>query len=195
MTHGIRNSLLLAPMPTASTSQILGFNEAFEPFTSNLYKRKTLAGEFIIVNKYLISDVVKLGLWNKDMKYKIIMYDGSIQAIDDIPQDLRNLYKTSWELKQKVLIHQSTDRGAYVFQSQSLNLFMEDPDFKKLSSMHFYSWQRGLKTGIYYLRTRAKAQAQKFTIDPSLQKFTNLKIDKKETPKEDDKQECTFCSS
>jgi ribonucleoside-diphosphate reductase alpha chain len=195
MAHGIRNSLLLAPMPTASTSQILGFNEAFEPFTSNLYKRKTLAGEFIIVNKYLITDLVRLGLWNKDMKNKIIMYDGSIQAIDDIPQDLRNLYKTSWELKQKVLIDQSAERGAYVCQSQSLNLFMEDPDFKKLSSMHFYSWQRGLKTGIYYLRTRAKAQAQKFTIDPSLQKFTNLKIDKKETPKEDETQECTFCSS
>jgi len=193
MVHGIRNSLLLAPMPTASTSQILAFNEAFEPFTSNLYKRKTLAGEFIIVNKYLISDLIKLGLWDKEMKNKIIMHDGSIQNIEEIPQHLKDLYKTAWEIKQKVLIDQSADRGAFVCQSQSLNLFMEDPDFKKLSSMHFYSWQRGLKTGIYYLRTRAKAQAQKFTIDPSLQKFTNLKLDKTETQQQE--QECTFCSS
>jgi ribonucleotide reductase alpha subunit len=198
MTHGIRNSLLLAPMPTASTSQILAFNEAFEPFTSNLYKRKTLAGEFIIVNKYLIKDLVKLGLWDKDMKNKVIMHDGSIQNIEEIPQELKALYKTAWELKQKVLIDQSADRGAFVCQSQSLNLFMEDPDFKKLSSMHFYSWQKGLKTGIYYLRTRAKAQAQKFTIDPTLQKFTNLKLDKKETSISSElqqEQECTFCSS
>jgi ribonucleotide reductase alpha subunit len=195
MTFGIRNSLLLAPMPTASTSQILAFNEAFEPFTSNLYKRKTLAGEFIIVNKYLIADLIKLGLWDKEMKNKIIMHDGSIQNIEGIPQHLKDLYKTAWELKQKVLIDQSADRGAYVCQSQSLNLFMEDPDFQKLSSMHFYSWQRGLKTGIYYLRTRAKAQAQKFTIDPSLQKFTNLKLDKKETQQQEQEQECTFCSS
>jgi ribonucleoside-diphosphate reductase alpha chain len=175
MEHGIRNSLLLAPMPTASTSQILGFNECFEPFTSNIYVRKTLAGEFIIVNKYLISDLVKLGLWNKDMKNKIIINNGSIQSIEDIPSDLKDLYKTSWELRQKVLIDQSADRGAFVCQSQSLNLFVEDPDFKKLSSMHFYSWQKGLKTGIYYLRTRAKAQAQKFTIDPTMVKLTNLK--------------------
>lgn len=175
-THGIRNSLLLAPMPTASTSQILGNTEAFEAITSNLYKRKTLAGEFIIVNKYLIADLVKLGLWDKDMKNKVIINDGSIQAIDEIPDELKRLYKTSWELKQKVLIDQSADRGAYVCQSQSLNLFVEDPDFKKLSSMHFYSWQKGLKTGIYYLRTRAKAQAQKFTIDPTMVKLTNLKM-------------------
>lgn len=175
MKHGIRNSLLLAPMPTASTSQILGFNECFEPFTSNLYKRKTLAGEFIVVNKYLISDLVQRGLWNKDMKNAIIINDGSIQNIPNIPDDIKQLYKTAWELKQKVLIDQSADRGAFVCQSQSLNLFVEDPDFKKLSSMHFYSWQKGLKTGIYYLRTRAKAQAQKFTIDPTMVKLTNLK--------------------
>jgi ribonucleoside-diphosphate reductase alpha chain len=175
MKYGIRNSLLLAPMPTASTSQILGFNECFEPFTSNLYKRKTLAGEFIIVNKYLIADLVKLGLWNKDMKNSIIINDGSIQNVQGIPNELKGLYKTAWEIKQKVLIDQSADRGAFVCQSQSLNLFVEDPDFKRLSSMHFYSWQKGLKTGIYYLRTRAKAQAQKFTIDPSLVKLTNLK--------------------
>ncbi len=176
MKHGIRNSLLLAPMPTASTSQILGFNECFEPFTSNLYKRRTLAGEFIIVNKHLIADLVKLGLWNKDMKNKLMITDGSVQSIPEIPNYLKALYKTSWELRQKVLIDQSADRGAFVCQSQSLNLFVEDPDFKKLSSMHFYSWQKGLKTGIYYLRTRAKAQAQKFTVDPSMVKLTNLKV-------------------
>jgi ribonucleoside-diphosphate reductase alpha chain len=175
MTYGMRNSLLLAPMPTASTSQILGFNECFEPYTSNLYKRKTLAGEFIIINKYLITDLVKLGIWSKDMKNKIIINDGSIQAIDEIPKELKDLYKTAWELKQKVLIDQSADRGVFVCQSQSMNLFVEEPDFKKLSSMHFYSWQKGLKTGCYYLRTRSKAQAQKFTIDPNMVKLTNLK--------------------
>jgi len=175
MTYGMRNSLLLAPMPTASTSQILGFNECFEPYTSNLYKRKTLAGEFIIVNKYLITDLVNLGMWSKDMKNKIIINDGSIQAIDEIPKELKDLYKTAWELKQKVLIDQSADRGVFVCQSQSMNLFVEEPDFKKLSSMHFYSWQKGLKTGCYYLRTRSKAQAQKFTIDPNMVKLTNLK--------------------
>lgn len=176
MEHGIRNSLLLAPMPTASTSQILGFNECFEAFTSNLYKRRTLAGEFIVVNKYLIADLVKLGLWNKDMKNKLMISDGSVQSIPNIPDDLKALYKTAWELRQKVLIDQSADRGAFVCQSQSLNLFVEDPDFKKLSSMHFYSWQKGLKTGIYYLRTRAKAQAQKFTVDPTMVRLTNLKV-------------------
>lgn len=199
MKHGIRNSLLLAPMPTASTSQIMGFNEAIEPYTSNLYTRKTLAGEFIIVNKYLIADLVKLGLWNKDMKNKIMINNGSVQGIEEIPDDLKALYKTSWELRQKVLIDQSADRGAYVCQSQSLNLFVEDPDFKKLSSMHFYSWQKGLKTGIYYLRTRAKAQAQKFTIDPSLVKLTNLKgTSTSDMPKPRtvvcDGDACTFCS-
>lgn len=195
MKYGIRNSVLMSPMPTASTSQILAFNECFEPFTSNLYKRKTLAGEFIIVNKYLIADLVKLGLWDKDMKNKIIMHDGSIQSIEEIPKELRDLYKTAWEMKQKTLIDQSADRGAYVCQSQSLNLFMEDPDFKKLSSMHFYSWQRGLKTGIYYLRTRSKAQAQKFTIDPSLMKLTNMRSTQPTMASKSEEQECTFCSS
>lgn len=173
--YGIRNSLLLAPMPTASTSQILGFNECFEPFTSNLYKRKTLAGEFIIINKYLVADLVSLGVWNKDMSNQIIINNGSIQAIEGVPEELKQLYKTAWELKQKVLIDQSAERGAFVCQSQSLNLFLDEPDFKKLSSMHFYSWQKGLKTGIYYLRTRSRAQAQKFTIDPNMVKYTNLK--------------------
>jgi ribonucleoside-diphosphate reductase alpha chain len=196
MQHGIRNSLLLAPMPTASTSQILGFNECFEPFTSNLYKRRTMAGEFIIVNNYLIADLVKLNIWNKDMKNKLMITDGSIQSIPEIPDDLKALYKTSWELRQKVLIDQSADRGAFVCQSQSLNLFLEDPDFKKLSSMHFYSWQKGLKTGIYYLRTRAKAQAQKFTVDPSMVKLTNIKVADTPTPKTVvcDGDVCEYCS-
>jgi ribonucleoside-diphosphate reductase alpha chain len=192
--YGLRNSLLMAPMPTASTSQILGFNECFEPWTSLMYKRKTMAGEFILVNKYLVRDLVKLGMWTKDIRDQIIINDGSIQNIADIPDELKNLYKTVWEIKQKVLIDQSADRGAFVCQSQSLNLFMEDPDFKKLSSMHMYAWQKGLKTGMYYLRSKAKAQAQKFTIDPSKAKLANLKEEKKknfvctET-------ECTMCSS
>lgn len=194
--YGLRNSLLVAPMPTASTSQILGFNECFEAFTSNIYKRKTLAGEFILVNKYLIRDLLKLGLWNKDLKDKIIINDGSIQGIDEIPEDLRELYKTVWEIKQKAVIDMAADRGAYICQSQSMNLFMEDPDFKKLTSMHFYSWQKGLKTGLYYLRSKPKAQAQKFTIDPSLTKFANLKND---APKPKNivctDEVCTVCSS
>jgi len=164
--YGMRNSLLIAPMPTASTSQICGFNEAFEPFTSNIYKRKTMAGEFILVNKYLINDLSKIGLWSKEMKNKIIINDGSIQSISEIPQNLRDLYKIVWEMKQKSLIDLAADRGAYVCQSQSMNLFMEDPDFKKLSSMHFYTWQKGLKTGIYYLRTKAKSKPQQFTMEP-----------------------------
>lgn len=168
--YGMRNSLLMAPMPTASTSQIMGYNECFEPFTSNLYKRKTMAGEFVVVNKYLIKDLMNLGLWNKDMKNKIIINEGSIQSIEEIPQHIRDLYKIVWEIKQKSLIDLAADRGAFVCQSQSMNLFVEDPDFKKLSSMHFYAWQKGLKTGCYYLRTRTKAKAQQFTIDPSLQK-------------------------
>lgn len=196
MQHGIRNSLLLAPMPTASTSQILGFNECFEAFTSNLYKRRTLAGEFIIVNKYLIADLVKLDLWSKDMKNKLMISDGSVQSIPEIPDDLKALYKTAWELRQKVIVDQSADRGAFVCQSQSLNLFVEDPDFKKLSSMHFYSWQKGLKTGIYYLRTRAKAQAQKFTVDPSMVRLTNLKVAETSKPKTVvcDGDTCEYCS-
>jgi ribonucleotide reductase alpha subunit len=198
MQYGIRNSLLLAPMPTASTSQILGFNECFEPFTSNLYKRRTMAGEFIIVNKYLIADLVKLDLWNKDMKNKLMITDGSVQSIPEIPDALKALYKTGWELRQKVLVDQSADRGAFVCQSQSLNLFVEDPDFKKLSSMHFYSWQKGLKTGIYYLRTRAKAQAQKFTIDPSMVKLTNIKVADTPAPTPKtvvcDGDTCEYCS-
>jgi ribonucleoside-diphosphate reductase alpha chain len=165
---GLRNSLLIAPMPTASTSQIMGSNECFEPVTSNIYKRTTLAGEFIIVNNYLVDDLKALGLWDHDMKIRIMLGEGSVQDIPEIPADVREIYKTSWELKQKTLIDLAADRGRFVCQSQSMNLFVESPNFNKLSSMHFYSWKRGLKTGIYYLRTRAKAKAQQFTIDPKV---------------------------
>lgn len=194
MKYGLRNSLLLAPMPTASTSQILGFNEAFEPFTSNMYKRKTLAGEFIIVNKYLVKDLMKLNLWNKEVSDQLIINDGSIQDIEYIPKEIRELYKTVWEIKQRHIIDMATDRGSYICQSQSMNLFIEDPDFKKLTSMHFYAWEKGLKTGLYYLRSKPKAQAQKFTIDPTLVKLTNLKQRKNECVPNDDGV-CLMCSS
>ncbi len=168
--YGIRNSLLVAPMPTASTSQILGNNECFEPYTTNLYTRRVLSGEFIVVNKHLMKDLAKLGLWNDRMKNKIIAANGSIQGIEEIPEDIRMLYKTVWEIKQKVLIDMARDRGAFICQSQSLNLFMENPNFAKLTSMHFYGWKQGLKTGMYYLRTKAAAEAIKFTVDQSYQK-------------------------
>lgn len=165
MKHGVRNSLLLAPMPTASTSQILGNNECFEPYTSNIYTRRVLSGEFIVVNKHLLKDLVKLGLWNDDLKNKIMMANGSIQHIDEIPENIKELYKTVWEIKQKGIIDMAADRGAFICQSQSLNLFMEDPNFAKLTSMHFYAWRKGLKTGMYYLRTKAARDAIKFTVD------------------------------
>lgn len=163
--HGIRNSLLVAPMPTASTAQILGNNECFEPYTSNLYTRRVLSGEFIVVNKYLLRDLVKLGLWSEEMKNKIIQGNGSVQHIAEIPQNLKELYKTAWEISQKTIIDMSADRGAYICQSQSLNVFMENVNFAKLTSMHFHSWKSGLKTGMYYLRTKAAADAIKFTLD------------------------------
>ena len=164
--YGIRNSLLLAPMPTASSSQILGNNEAFEPFTTNIGVRKTLAGEFIVLNKYLIYDLIELDLWSNELKDKIIENDGSIQDIDCIPDNIKMIYKTVWEIGNKTLIDMSADRGKYICQSQSLNLFMAEPDFRKITSMHFYSWEKGLKTGQYYLRTKAVSKAQKFTIVP-----------------------------
>jgi ribonucleoside-diphosphate reductase alpha chain len=164
MEHGVRNSLLVAPMPTASTSQILGNNECFEPYTSNIYSRRVLSGEFIIVNKHLLKDLVNLGLWSADMKDRIIRANGSIQGIPEIPSDIKELYKTVWEMKQRSLLDQAADRAPYICQSQSLNLFIETPDYKKLTSMHFYAWKKGLKTGIYYLRTQAAAQAEKFTV-------------------------------
>ncbi len=163
--RGIRNSLLLAPMPTASTSQILGYNECFEPFTSNLYTRRTLAGEYIVINKYLLKDLVDRGIWNDDIKQKIIARNGSVQGIAEIPADLQELYRTAWELKQRTLIDLAAARGAFICQSQSLNLFVADPSYAKLTSMHFYAWKKGLKTGCYYLRTKAAVMAQKFTVD------------------------------
>ncbi|MFI5164506.1 MAG: ribonucleoside-diphosphate reductase subunit alpha [Bacteroidia bacterium] len=163
--YGVRNSLLLAPMPTASTSQILGNNECFEPFTSNIYTRRTLSGEFVVVNKYLLKDLVKRKLWNDNLKNKIIAGNGSVQNIEEIPQDIKELYKTVWEIKQKAVIDMAADRGAYICQSQSLNLFIENANFGKLTSMHFYAWKKGLKTGMYYLRTKSAADAIKFTVD------------------------------
>ncbi|MBK8531250.1 MAG: ribonucleoside-diphosphate reductase subunit alpha [Flavobacteriales bacterium] len=165
--HGVRNSLLLAPMPTASTAQILGNNECFEPYTSNIYTRRVLSGEFVVVNKYLLRDLVKLGLWGDDLKNKIISTNGSVANIPEIPQNLKDLYKTAWEISQKVIIDMAADRGAYICQSQSLNIFMENANFGKLTSMHFYSWKAGLKTGMYYLRTKAATDAIKFTVDKS----------------------------
>lgn len=161
---GVRNSLLVAPMPTASTSQILGNNECFEPYTSNLYTRRTLAGEHIVVNKHLMRDLVRLGLWNEEMREAIMAANGSVQGIEDIPQHVRDIYKTAYEISQKVIIDMSADRGAYICQSQSLNVFMEAPTFAKLSSMHFYAWQKGLKTGMYYLRSKAAVDPIKFTL-------------------------------
>jgi ribonucleotide reductase alpha subunit len=166
ITHGLRNSLLVAPMPTASTSQILGFNECFEPFTSNLYSRRTLAGEFVVVNKYLTRELIKLGMWNEQIKNNIIANKGSIQQLTILPEHIRNKYKIVWEMPMKHLIDMAADRGAFICQSQSLNLWMEDPTYNSLTSMHFYSWKQGLKTGIYYLRRKAKHQAQQFTIEP-----------------------------
>jgi len=165
--YGLRNSLLVAPMPTASTSQILGYNECFEPFTSNLYSRKTLAGEFVVVNKYLMKELIELGHWNEQIKNNIIANKGSIQQITFLPEHIRNKYKIVWEIPMKHIIDMSADRGPFICQSQSLNLWIEEPVYSKLTSMHFYAWEKGLKTGIYYLRRKAKHQAQQFTIEPT----------------------------
>jgi ribonucleotide reductase alpha subunit len=167
MQYGLRNSLLVAPMPTASTSQILGFNECFEPFTSNLYSRRTLAGEFVVVNKYLMKELIQLGLWNEQIKNNIIANKGSVQQLTNLPEHLRNKYKIVWEIPMKHVIDMSADRGAFICQSQSLNLWMTSPVYNKLTSMHFYAWEKGLKTGIYYLRRKANHQAQQFTIEPN----------------------------
>jgi ribonucleotide reductase alpha subunit len=193
--YGIRNSLLLAPMPTASTAQIMGFNESFEPVTSNIFKRKTLSGEFIVVNKYLIKDLIDLGLWSNEMKDRILLNDGSVQDIDEIPPELKELYKTVWEIKQKTLIDMSADRGAFICQSQSLNIFIEDPDYKKLTSMHFYGWSKGLKTGSYYIRTKPKAKTQQFTIDPNFAKKQQQQQQEKKSNIVCTDEVCTMCSS
>jgi ribonucleotide reductase alpha subunit len=171
--HGVRNSLLVALMPTASTSQILGWTECFEPFTNNIYTRKTLAGTFVVVNKYLINDLIDIGLWNTSMKDKIIMADGSVQEILEIPQNIRDRYKTVWEIKQKTIIDLAADRAPFVCQTQSMNCFVKNPTFKVLNSMHFYGWKKGLKTGIYYLRSQAKSSAQKFSVDLEKSKQEN----------------------
>lgn len=163
--HGLRNSLLVAPMPTASTAQILGNNESFEPYTSNIYTRRVLSGEFAVVNKHLLNDLVERGLWNEDLKQELIASNGSVQGIASIPQDLKDLYKTVWEISQKSVIEMAADRGAFICQSQSMNLYMTSPNFAKMSSMHFYAWRNGLKTGMYYLRSQAAAEAIKFTVD------------------------------
>ncbi|MFM9910527.1 MAG: ribonucleoside-diphosphate reductase subunit alpha [Chitinophagaceae bacterium] len=165
LEYGVRNSLLVAPMPTASTSQILGNNECFEPYTSNIYTRRVLSGEFIIVNKHLLKDLVQLGIWNNSMKNQIIAANGSVQNISGIPLEIKELYKTVWEIKQRTLIDMAAERGAYICQSQSLNLFVDTPSAGKLTSMHFYAWKKGLKTGMYYLRTQAAAQAVQFTVE------------------------------
>jgi ribonucleoside-diphosphate reductase alpha subunit len=195
MEYGVRNSLLLAPMPTASTSQILGNNECFEPYTSNIYNRRVLSGEFAVVNKHLLKDLGKLNLWNDNMKQRIIAANGSVQNIDEIPADLKEIYKTVWEIKQKNVIDMSADRGAYICQSQSLNLFVEQPNFAKLSSMHFYTWKKGLKTGMYYLRTKAAADAIKFTVDADVLAKTKDDAISQITCSLDNPEACEACGS
>jgi ribonucleoside-diphosphate reductase alpha chain len=190
--HGLRNSLLLAPMPTASTSQILGYNECIEPITSNIYSRRTMAGEFILTNKYLMNDLIKLDLWNEKMKNNIIANHGSVQHIETIPQDVREKYKTVWEIPMRQLINMAADRGAFICQSQSLNLWMEDPNYNTLTSMHFYAWSKGLKTGIYYLRRRGRHQAQQFTIEPKNNQDKGQDITKEKGQDEDI---CEMCSA
>ncbi len=173
LEHGVRNSLLVAPMPTASTSQILGNNECFEPYTSNIYTRRVLSGEFVVVNKHLLKDLIQLNMWSEEMKNAILANNGSIQSIEGIPQDIKDLYKTAWEIKQRTIIDMAADRGAFVDQSQSLNLFMEDPTYKKLTAAHFFAWERGLKTGMYYLRSRPAVDPIKFTVDYAKAKQTS----------------------
>ncbi|MFD1553155.1 ribonucleoside-diphosphate reductase subunit alpha [Putridiphycobacter roseus] len=196
--HGIRNSLLLAPMPTASTAQILGNNECFEPYTSNVYTRRVLSGEFIIVNKHLLKDLVKLNLWNSEMKNTLMASNGSIQNIDIIPDDIKALYKTAWEISQKVIIDLAADRGAFICQSQSLNLFMENANFAKLTSMHFYGWEKGLKTGMYYLRTKAATDAVKFTLEKAKEVVPVAKTEEERMEEIacslDDPDSCEMCS-
>jgi ribonucleotide reductase alpha subunit len=187
--HGLRNSLLVAPMPTASTAQIMGNNEAFEPYTTNIYLRRTLAGEFVMVNKHLVRDLQKIGMWSPQIKNEIVRAGGSVQQLA-IPEELKAIYRTVWEISQKSLIDMSADRGAYIDQSQSLNIFMENPSLAKLSSMHMHGWKKGLKTGMYYLRTRAKARAQQVTV-PVAQKPTPEQVlaCSRENP-----ESCVMCS-
>jgi ribonucleoside-diphosphate reductase alpha chain len=193
--YGLRNSLLIAPMPTASTSQILGNTECFEPVLSNIFTRRTLSGEYIIINKHLMADLRRYGVWSEALKQKIIAQNGSVQGLDEVPDAVQKLYKTAWEIKQRTLIDMAADRGAFICQSQSLNLFVADPTYAKLTSMHFYSWKKGLKTGIYYLRTRAPVMAQKFTVDPEIlaeaQRSEQERLHKSAEPEEG----CLVCSA
>ncbi|MDG1503644.1 MAG: ribonucleoside-diphosphate reductase subunit alpha, partial [Flavicella sp.] len=202
--HGVRNSLLLAPMPTASTSQILGNNEAFEPYTSNIYTRRVLSGEFIVVNKHLLEDLVALNLWDNSMKEDIMRANGSIQHIEAIPQELKELYKTVWELSMKDIIDMSRQRGYFIDQSQSLNLFMNDPDYSKLTSMHFYAWKSGLKTGMYYLRTKSAVNAIQFSLSNDKQEKPAASEEGEMSPEEfremltqskDNPDDCLMCGS
>jgi ribonucleoside-diphosphate reductase alpha chain len=186
---GLRNSLLVAPMPTASTSQILGYNECIEPITSNIYSRRTLAGEFVLANKYLMKELINLGIWNEEMKNNMVANHGSIQHMEIIPEHIRNKYKTVWEMPMKHLIDMAADRGAFICQSQSLNLWLEEPNYSNLTSMHFYSWTKGLKTGIYYLRRRARHQAQQYTIEPEKAKHGE------NTELENEDEICEMCSA
>jgi ribonucleoside-diphosphate reductase alpha chain len=197
--YGVRNSLLLAPMPTASTSQILGNNECFEPYTSNVYNRRVLSGEFAVVNKHLLKDLISLGLWNDNMKNRLIAENGSVQNIAEVPQEMKEIYKTVWEIKQRSIIDMAADRGAYICQSQSLNLFVDQPNFAKLTSMHFHAWRKGLKTGMYYLRTKAAADAIKFTVDVAALNRPQME-DKEQQASEiacslDNRDECLACGS
>ena len=198
MEHGVRNSLLLAPMPTASTAQILGNNECFEPYTSNIYTRRVLSGEFIVVNKHLLRDLVKLGLWNDNLKNQLMGANGSIQNIKEIPDNIKELYKTAWEISQKTILDMAADRGAYIDQSQSLNIFMENANFAKLTSMHFYGWKAGLKTGMYYLRTKAATDAIKFTLDKEAMAAPVAKTEEERLAEIacslDDPDNCEMCS-
>jgi len=192
--HGLRNSLLVAPMPTASTSQILGNNECFEPYTSNVYIRRTLAGEFVVVNQHLLKDLISKNLWTPLIKNKLLQANGSIQGIEEIPQDIKKIYKTVWEISQKHLIDLAADRGAFIDQSQSFNVHMRGPNRKKLTSMHFYGWKRGLKTGMYYLRTQAAVDAIKFTVDSKMLEKDAISRMKKEAQKKEEA-ECVNCGS
>lgn len=192
---GLRNSLLVAPMPTASTSQILGWNECFEPFTSNIYTRRTLAGEFIVVNKHLVRELMNYQIWSEEIKQKIIANNGSVQGIAEIPAGVQERYKTAYEIKQRTLIDMAAARGAFICQSQSLNLFVADPTYAKLTSMHFHGWKRGLKTGIYYLRTKAPTAAQKFTVDPELLMAVQADKERRDKEKFEAEEGCTMCSA
>jgi ribonucleotide reductase alpha subunit len=173
--HGMRNSLLMAPMPTASTAQILGNNESTEPFTSNMYNRRVLAGEFTVVNKHLLRELTAIGLWTERVRNKIIADGGSVQNVQEIPESIRKVYKTVWEIPQRAILDMAADRGAFICQSQSMNVHIGDPNTKKLTSMHFYAWKKGLKTGMYYLRTRPKADAIQFTVNQEMLAETNTK--------------------